>query len=131
MCFIIYSVCLLSELLFTMTDTKQSEKPLALNPSEDAEFQKKVQQVKKRQKVVRPSSEVYEAREADMNRVYFSACRMCSVVLSQPVSERAKDKHMGYFKGLFFFGSNTFCLYNIVYIFTYYFTVICVRVEDG
>ncbi|XP_058249661.1 MKI67 FHA domain-interacting nucleolar phosphoprotein isoform X1 [Hemibagrus wyckioides] len=42
-----------------MTEKTQSGKLLALNPSEDAEFQKKVQQVKKRQKAVRVAI-VYE-----------------------------------------------------------------------
>ncbi|KAK2850142.1 hypothetical protein Q7C36_008925 [Tachysurus vachellii] len=42
-----------------MTETKQSGKLLALNPSEDAEFQKKVQQVKKRQKTVLTPGVIY------------------------------------------------------------------------
>lgn len=40
-------------------EEKKSEKLLALDPSEEAEFKKKVQQVKKkRQSVVRPSPAV-------------------------------------------------------------------------
>ncbi|KAB5577007.1 hypothetical protein PHYPO_G00205020 [Pangasianodon hypophthalmus] len=42
-----------------MTEDKQSGKLLALNPSEDAEFQKKVQQVKKRQKAALTPGVVY------------------------------------------------------------------------
>ncbi|XP_060785716.1 MKI67 FHA domain-interacting nucleolar phosphoprotein [Neoarius graeffei] len=42
-----------------MTEEKQSEKLLALNPSEDAEFRKKVQHVKKRQKAALTPGVVY------------------------------------------------------------------------
>ncbi|KAG7331228.1 hypothetical protein KOW79_005197 [Hemibagrus wyckioides] len=42
-----------------MTEKTQSGKLLALNPSEDAEFQKKVQQVKKRQKAVLTPGVIY------------------------------------------------------------------------
>ncbi|XP_047676740.1 MKI67 FHA domain-interacting nucleolar phosphoprotein-like [Tachysurus fulvidraco] len=59
-----------------MTETKQCEKLLALNPSEDAEFLKKVQQVKKRQKTVLTPGVIYvglpQSLDQPQLRSYFS-----------------------------------------------------------